>query len=86
MRRCPAQVGDAAGAARVRGGGLWMAAGVHWGFHLALRSAPVRPESFGILLVLMAAGLTLAGAALLRGQGVVRPDRRQADLSSRSSV
>uniref|UniRef100_UPI003F490E42 CPBP family intramembrane glutamic endopeptidase n=1 Tax=Nonomuraea bangladeshensis TaxID=404385 RepID=UPI003F490E42 len=79
-------LGFAAGAARVRGGGLWMAAGVHWGFHLALRSAPVRPESFAILLVLMAVGLTLAGAALLRGQGVLRPDRRQADLSSRSSV
>ncbi|MEZ7125197.1 hypothetical protein ACBR40_07660 [Nonomuraea sp. AD125B] len=79
-------LGFAAGAARVRGGGLWMAAGVHWGFHLALRSAPVQPESFGIVLVLMAVGLTLAGAVLLRGQGVLRPDRRQADLSSRSCV
>jgi hypothetical protein len=72
-------LGFAAGAARVRGGGLWMAAGVHVGFHLGIRSMPMKPESFSVLLVLMAVGLALAGAVLLRGQGVVKPSPRASD-------
>ncbi|GAA2216344.1 hypothetical protein GCM10009850_118130 [Nonomuraea monospora] len=72
-------LGFAAGAARVRGGGLWMAAGVHLGFHLGMRSVPMKPESFSILLVLMAIGLALAGAVLLRGQGIARPNPRASD-------
>lgn len=72
-------LGFAAGAARVRGGGLWMAAGVHLGFHLGMRSMPVKPENFGVLLVLMTIGLTLAGAVLLRDQGVFRRSPRARD-------
>ncbi|GAA3261249.1 CPBP family intramembrane glutamic endopeptidase [Nonomuraea helvata] len=65
-------------AARVRGGGLWMAVGVHLGFHLGLRVLPVQPAHLGVLLILMAITLTLAGAALLRGHlgghGLISPD------------
>ncbi|MBT2235764.1 hypothetical protein [Nonomuraea sp. NEAU-A123] len=52
---------------------------MHWGFHLAMRSVPVKPESFSTLLVLMAIGLALAGAVLLRGQGVVKPNPPASD-------
>ncbi|MEV6033722.1 type II CAAX endopeptidase family protein [Nonomuraea sp. NPDC052116] len=72
-------LGFAAGAARVRGGGLWMAAGVHLGFHMGMRSVPMKPESLSVLLVLMAIGLALAGVVLLRGQGVLKPSPRASE-------
>ncbi|WP_188196541.1 CPBP family intramembrane glutamic endopeptidase [Nonomuraea sp. SYSU D8015] len=60
-------LGFACTAARVRGGGLWMAVGVHWGFHIGLRLLPLQPVNFGVQLVLMTVTLTLAGAVLLKG-------------------
>ncbi|MFC4007386.1 CPBP family intramembrane glutamic endopeptidase [Nonomuraea purpurea] len=65
-------IGFAAGAARVRSGGVWMAVGVHLGFHLASRSVPVKPVNVSVLYVLITIGLAVAGAVLLRGQGVIK--------------
>ncbi|WP_186403589.1 CPBP family intramembrane glutamic endopeptidase [[Actinomadura] parvosata] len=70
-------LGFAAGVARVRGGGLWMAAGVHWGFHLAWRNVPVKAGSYELLLVLMAVGLALTGAVLLWGRDGVKAAPRE---------
>ncbi|MEU6716744.1 CPBP family glutamic-type intramembrane protease [Nonomuraea sp. NPDC046802] len=65
-------LGFVGAAARVRSGGLWRAVGVHWGFHLGWRVLPTEPVDFGVQLVLMAMGLAVAGAVLLRGQGVIK--------------
>ncbi|MFI7616338.1 lysostaphin resistance A-like protein [Nonomuraea terrae] len=59
-------LGFACTAARVRGGGLWIAVGVHWGFHLGMRVLPLQHVRFGVTLVLLTITLTLAGAVLLR--------------------
>ncbi|TMR95079.1 CPBP family intramembrane glutamic endopeptidase [Nonomuraea basaltis] len=69
-------LGFACTAARVRGGGLWMAVGVHLGFHLGMRVLPLQPVHFSVMLVLQAITLALAGAVLLRGQGLISPDPR----------
>jgi membrane protease YdiL (CAAX protease family) len=61
-------LGFACTAARIRGGGLWMAVGVHWGFHLGMRVLPLEPVHFSVTLLLLTIALTLAGAVLLRGQ------------------
>jgi membrane protease YdiL (CAAX protease family) len=61
-------LGFACTAARIRGGGLWMAVGVHWGFHLGMRLLPLEPVHFSVTLVLLTITLTLAGAVLLRGR------------------
>lgn len=59
-------LGFACTAARLRSGGLWMAVGVHLGFHLALRVLPLEPVHYGVALVLQAVLLALAGLILLR--------------------
>ncbi|MEV0831234.1 CPBP family intramembrane glutamic endopeptidase [Nonomuraea rubra] len=67
-------LGFACTAARVRGGGLWMAVGVHLGFHLGMRVLPLQPVDFGVMLVLQTITLTLVGAVLLRGRRPISPD------------
>jgi hypothetical protein len=52
----------------------WMAVGVHWGFHLGWRVLPLQSVHFGVTLVLLTITLTLAGAVLLRGQGLRSTD------------
>ncbi|TMR24991.1 CPBP family intramembrane metalloprotease [Nonomuraea turkmeniaca] len=69
-------LGFACTAARVRGGGLWMAVGVHWGFHLGMRVLPLQSVHFGVTLVLLTVTLALSGAILLRGRGSISPDPR----------
>ncbi|SDI33436.1 type II CAAX endopeptidase family protein [Nonomuraea jiangxiensis] len=68
-------LGFACTAARVRGGGLWPAVGVHLGFHLGMRALPLQPVHFGVTLVLLTVALTLAGAVLLKGRAS-EPDVR----------
>ncbi|WP_219471900.1 CPBP family intramembrane glutamic endopeptidase [Nonomuraea rhizosphaerae] len=65
-------------AARLRGGGVWMAVGVHWGFHIGMRVLPLQPVHFGVQLVLMMITLGVAGVVLLRGQGVRWDDQSTA--------
>jgi hypothetical protein len=60
-------------AARLRSGGLWMAVGVHWGFHIGIPLLPLQAIHFGVRLLLTAT-LALTGAVLLRGQGRISPD------------
>ncbi|MBN6056491.1 CPBP family intramembrane metalloprotease, partial [Nonomuraea sp. RK-328] len=72
-------LGFACTAARLRGGGLWMAVGVHWGFHLGLRLLPLREVHYGVQLMLVTVTLALAGAVLLKGQGLLSPEPRTAD-------
>ncbi|GAA2320381.1 hypothetical protein GCM10010149_86600 [Nonomuraea roseoviolacea subsp. roseoviolacea] len=69
-------LGFACTAARLRGGGLWMAVGVHWGFHIGLRLLPLQEVRYGVQLVLLTVTLALAGAVLLKGQGLLSPAPR----------
>lgn len=68
-------LGFACTAGRVRGGGLWMAAGVHLGFHLGMRLLPLEFVNFGVTLALLTGTLTLAGLIMLRSgtKGVPEP-------------
>lgn len=72
-------LGFACTAARLRGGGLWMAVGVHWGFHIGLRLLPIETVHFGVQLALWTVALGLAGAVLLRGQRLFSPGPRTTD-------
>lgn len=58
-------LGFACAAARVRGGALWMAVGVHTGFHLGHRLLPTQDLAYGVQLVVLACALTLTGLVLL---------------------
>ncbi|MEU0568512.1 hypothetical protein ABZ297_24450 [Nonomuraea sp. NPDC005983] len=59
-------LGFACAAARARSGSVWMAVGVHTGFHLGYRLLPTQDVTFGVQLVLMACALTLTGLVILR--------------------
>ncbi|GIH59454.1 hypothetical protein Msi02_02710 [Microbispora siamensis] len=53
-------LGFACTVARMRSGAVWMAVGVHGGFHIGLRLTPTQATNYGVQLVLMAGALTLA--------------------------
>ncbi|MFI7035735.1 lysostaphin resistance A-like protein [Microbispora rosea] len=53
-------LGFACTVARMRSGAVWMAVGVHGGFHIGLRLTPTQHAGFAAQLVLMAAALILA--------------------------
>ncbi|MGI5268788.1 CPBP family intramembrane glutamic endopeptidase [Nonomuraea sp. CA-218870] len=72
-------LGFACTAARVWSGGLWMAVGAHLGVHLGMRALPLRPEEFGVMLVLQTVMLTLAGVVLLKGRGLLSSGARTGD-------
>jgi membrane protease YdiL (CAAX protease family) len=58
-------LGFACAAARVRGGALWMAVGVHTGFHMGHRLLPTQDIEYGVQLVILACTLAVTGFALL---------------------
>ncbi|GII79958.1 hypothetical protein Sru01_49400 [Sphaerisporangium rufum] len=59
-------LGFACAMARLRGGAVWMAVGVHTGLHIGLRLAATADTHYGVQLLLMTAGLTLAGVLIGR--------------------
>ncbi|NUW40940.1 CPBP family intramembrane glutamic endopeptidase [Nonomuraea rhodomycinica] len=69
-------LGFACTAARLRGGGLWMAVGVHWGLHIGLRVLPIQAVDYGVQVVLQTVMLAVAGAVLLKGRGLLSPTPR----------
>lgn len=68
-------LGFTCAAARERTGAVWMAVGVHSGFHLARHSMPLTETKFGLGLVVLAGALTLTGLAILRLPSRWRPAR-----------
>ncbi len=61
-----AALGFACAAARARSGALWMAIGVHTGYHLGDTLLPTQDRQFGAQLALLALTLTLTGLITLR--------------------
>ncbi|MBB6346468.1 membrane protease YdiL (CAAX protease family) [Nonomuraea muscovyensis] len=62
-------LGFACAAALVRGGALWMAVGVHTGFHMGHRLLPTQGIEYGVQLVILACTLAVTGFALLAPLG-----------------
>ncbi|WP_165975118.1 CPBP family intramembrane glutamic endopeptidase [Nonomuraea deserti] len=56
-----AGLGFACAAARWRTGAVWMAVGVHTGFHIGNMLLPTQAEHYGVHLVILACTLTLTG-------------------------
>ncbi|MFI7634650.1 lysostaphin resistance A-like protein [Nonomuraea sp. NPDC049400] len=80
-----AGLGFACGAARARTGTVWMAVGVHLGFHIANRTFPIKISQFSVELVILACTLTVTGLLILlqrRGGHAAAPDTRAGGLGN----
>ncbi|MEV6035372.1 type II CAAX endopeptidase family protein [Nonomuraea sp. NPDC052116] len=61
-------LGFAGAAARARTGAVWMAVGVHTGYHTGNIVLPTQDIQYGVQLVIMAATLTVTGLLILAGR------------------
>ncbi|MEU4404882.1 type II CAAX endopeptidase family protein [Streptosporangium sp. NPDC023963] len=75
-------LGFACTAARVRSGAVWMAVGVHTGFHVGNLLTPTKDLRYDVQLILLTCALFLAGLAVLPRSGR-SPHPADAELHSR---
>ncbi|MEU4835045.1 type II CAAX endopeptidase family protein [Streptosporangium sp. NPDC023615] len=75
-------LGFACTAARVRSGAVWMAVGVHTGFHVGNMLTPTKDLRYDLQLILLTCVLFLVGLAVLPRSGK-SPRRADAELPSR---